>query len=241
MDANPAPFLYPLEHSKILHLVRHAQGTHNVAGEIDHNALLSPEYFDAHLSPLGWQQVGNLRKQVHASDLLRRIDLVITSPLCRAMQTAIQVFGSEGQINGSKGANIDNSGISSLKCPPIVAAELCRERLGVHPCDKRRTISENRSRFPTIDFSLIESDEDILWKTDARETDEEIAARGLEFMSWLWTRPEKEIAIVTHHRFLQHTLNALSNDCHPSVKNKMCKKFGNCELRSMIIVDKEKA
>ncbi|KAJ6335393.1 hypothetical protein OIU78_012093 [Salix suchowensis] len=88
-------------------------------------------------------------------------------------------FGSEGQINGSKGANIDNSGISSLKCPPIVAAELCRERLGVHPCDKRRTISENRSRFPTIDFSLIESDEDILWKTDARETDEEIAARGL--------------------------------------------------------------
>ncbi|KAJ6685702.1 BROAD-SPECIFICITY PHOSPHATASE YOR283W-RELATED, partial [Salix purpurea] len=240
MDANPAPFLYPLEHSKILHLVRHAQGTHNVAGEIDHNALLSPEYFDANLSPLGWQQVGNLRKQVHASGLPRRIDLVITSPLCRAMQTATQVFGSEGQINESEGANIDNSGISSLKCPPIVAAELCRERLGVHPCDKRRTISENRSRFPTIDFSLIESDEDILWKTDARETDEEIAARGLEFMSWLWTRPEKEIAIVTYHRFLQHTLNALSNDCHPSVKNKMCKKFGNCELRSMIIVDKEK-
>ncbi|KAJ6391382.1 hypothetical protein OIU77_025375, partial [Salix suchowensis] len=220
MDANPAPFLYPLEHSKILHLVRHAQGTHNVAGEKDHNALLSPEYFDAHLSPLGWQQVGNLRKQVHASGQLRRIDLVITSPLCRAMQTATQVF--------------------CFKCPPIVAAELCRERLGVHPCDKRRTISENRSRFPTIDFSLIESDEDILWKTDARETDEEIAARGLEFMRWLWTRPEKEIAIVTHHRFLQHTLNALSNDCHPSVKNKMCKKFGNCELRSMIIVDKEK-
>jgi hypothetical protein len=26
---------------------------------------------------------------------------------------------------------------------------------GVHPCDKRRTISENRSRFPTIDFSLV--------------------------------------------------------------------------------------
>jgi hypothetical protein len=39
--------------------VRHAQGIHNVAGEKDHNALLSPEYFDAHLSPLGWQQVCN--------------------------------------------------------------------------------------------------------------------------------------------------------------------------------------
>jgi len=87
MDAKPALFLYPLEHSKILHLVictrvllflcslfmsqdrfpqfyvsiqvRHAQGIHNVAGEKDHNALLSPEYFDAHLSPLGGQQVCN--------------------------------------------------------------------------------------------------------------------------------------------------------------------------------------
>ncbi|CAK7347309.1 unnamed protein product [Dovyalis caffra] len=220
MDANPAPFLYPLEHSKILHLVRHAEGIHNVAGEKDHDALSAPEYFDAHLSPSGWQQTGNLRKHVHASALLKRIDLVITSPLSRAMQTATEVFGSEGHINGSKEANLDDNGISSLNFPPIVAVELCRERLGVHPCDKRRTISENRSRFPTIDFSLA----NILWTADARETDEEIAARGLKFMSWLWTRPEKEIAVVTHHRFLQHTLNALGNDCHPSVKNKIREK-----------------
>lgn len=58
---------------------------------------------------------------------------IINGFLFRALQTAIQVFGSEGQINGSKEANIDNSGISSLKFPPIVAVELCRERLVYMP------------------------------------------------------------------------------------------------------------
>ncbi|PON85748.1 Histidine phosphatase superfamily [Trema orientale] len=49
--------LYPLHRSKTLHLVRHAQGIHNVASEKNHDALSSYEYFDAHLSPLGWNQI----------------------------------------------------------------------------------------------------------------------------------------------------------------------------------------
>ncbi|PKU61807.1 hypothetical protein MA16_Dca028365 [Dendrobium catenatum] len=40
-----------------MHQVRHAQGIHNVEGEKNHNAYLSPELFDAHLTPLGWDQV----------------------------------------------------------------------------------------------------------------------------------------------------------------------------------------
>ncbi|KDP44877.1 hypothetical protein JCGZ_01377 [Jatropha curcas] len=215
--------LFPLSHSKILHLVRHAQGDHNVAGEKDHDALLSPEFFDAHLSPLGLQQVSNLRNHVHESRLLRRIKLVITSPLFRAMQTAVGVFGE---------------GTSDFQCPPILAVEYCRERTGVHPCDKRRPISESRSHFPQIDFSLIESDDDILWKADHRETDEEVAARGMKFSNWLNTRQETEIAIVTHNRFLQQTLSALTTDCNSSVRTEICKEFGNCELRSMVLVDK---
>lgn len=30
----------------------------------------------------------------------------------------------------------------------------------------------------------MESDEDALWKAKVRETNEEVAARGLEFMNW---------------------------------------------------------
>ncbi|KAL6517567.1 hypothetical protein OROMI_033268 [Orobanche minor] len=246
MDNGGSPSLFPLHYCKTIHLVRHAQGIHNVAGEKNHEAYMSPEYFDAHLTQLGWQQVDNLRKHVHSTGLIKKIDVVITSPLLRTIQTAVGVFGGEGYTDGMDTlplmiANAGNSGhtaISSLNSPPVMAVEQCREHLGVHPCDKRRSISEYQSLFPAVDFSLIESDDDSLWKADVRETKEEVATRGLTFFNWLLKRKEKEIAIVTHSGFLFHTLAALGNDCHPLVKKEISSHFANCELRSMVIVDR---
>ncbi|WJX94847.1 hypothetical protein P8452_76223 [Trifolium repens] len=56
MDATTGQSLYPLHHSKTIHLVRHAQGVHNVEGEKNHDAYLSDDLFDANLTPLGWKQ-----------------------------------------------------------------------------------------------------------------------------------------------------------------------------------------
>ncbi|KAJ1434879.1 Histidine phosphatase superfamily [Sesbania bispinosa] len=149
----------------------------------------------------------------------------------RTLQTAVGVFGGGGYTDRTdllplmvaNAGNSSHAAISSMNCPPIVAVELCREHLGVHPCDKRRSISEYQLLFPAIDFSLIDSNEDIWWKYNVRETKEELAARGLKFMNWLWTRKEKEIAIVTHRAFLFHTLNAFGNDNHPLVKKEISK------------------
>ncbi|KAG8650488.1 phosphoglycerate mutase-like protein 1 isoform X1 [Manihot esculenta] len=242
----PGPRLFPLHRCKTLHLVRHAQGMHNVEGDKNYKAYLSPQYFDAQLTQLGWQQVGNLHKHVRTCGLSKRIELVIASPLLRTLQTAVGVFGGGGYTDRTDAlplmvANAGNSGqaaISSLNSPPFIAVELCREHFGVHPCDKRQNISDYQFLFPAIDFSLIETDEDEMWKANVRETTEELTARGLKFMNWLWTRKEKEIAIVTHSGFLFHTLNAFGNDCHPLVKKEICNRFANCELRSMVIVDR---
>lgn len=58
MEANkPSQGIYPLHRCKTIHLVRHAQGIHNVEGEKNHDAYLSEDLFDAHLTPLGWEQV----------------------------------------------------------------------------------------------------------------------------------------------------------------------------------------
>ncbi|OVA07318.1 Histidine phosphatase superfamily [Macleaya cordata] len=246
MDGTATPSVFPLHRCKTLHLVRHAQGIHNVEAEKDYNAYLSPALFDAPLTPLGWQQVDNLRKHVHVSGLAKRIDLVITSPMLRTMQTAVGVFGGEGYVDGmnvpplmvANAGNSDRSAYSSLSCPPFIAVELCREHLGVRPCDKRRSISEYEPLFPAIDFSLIENDEDIWWKADIREPNEDVSARGMKFLNWLWTRKEKEIAVVTHSGFLFHTLKSFGNGYHPLMKEEICKHFANCELRSMVIVDR---
>ncbi|KAG4401008.1 hypothetical protein AAZX31_07G169700 [Glycine max] len=206
MDCVAGSSLFPLHRCKTIHLVRHAQGIHNVEGDKNYNAYINPDYFDAHLTPLGWQQVDNLRKHVRDSGLINTIDLVIASPMMRTLQTAVGVFGGEGYTDKTDVlplmvANAGNSyraAISSLNSPPVVAVELCREHLGVHPCDRRRSVSEYQFLFPAVDFSLLDSDEDTWWKANIRETKEELAARGLKFLN--------------------------------------C--FANCELRSMVIVDR---
>lgn len=246
MDASAGQSVYPLHRCKTIHLVRHAQGIHNVAGEKDHDAYMSEDYFDAHLTPLGWQQADNLRKHVHSIGLPEKVELVIVSPLLRTMQTAVGVFGGEGYSDGidvsplmvENAGNSTRPAISSLNCPPFIAVELCREHIGVHPCDRRRSISEYKPLFPAIDFSLIESDADVLWAPDVREKNEDVAARGMKFLNWLWTRKEKEIAVFSHSGWLYHTLSPFGNDCHSSIKTEICTHFKNCELRSVVIVDR---
>ena len=187
-----------------------------------------------------------LRKLVHVSGLTMKIDVVITSPLLRTLQTAAAVFGG-GSYNDESGdpplmvagaGKSNRDAISSQNCPRFIAVELCRERMGVHPCDKRRSVKESKTLFPAVDFSQIASDEDNLWKKDYRESPEEIAARGMKFLNWLWARKEREIAIVTHSSFLYFTLKAFCEDGQPLSKHKLSKSFNNCELRSLILVER---
>lgn len=42
---------------QVLHLIRHGEGYHNVAGRRDHSLYSSWEYEDAHLTQFGWEQV----------------------------------------------------------------------------------------------------------------------------------------------------------------------------------------
>ncbi|KAM0863903.1 hypothetical protein ACQ4PT_044265 [Festuca glaucescens] len=246
MEASASTALYPVHRCKTIYLVRHAQGIHNVEGEKDHSAYMSPALLDAQLTPLGWSQVDCLREHVTKCGLAKKVELVIVSPLLRTMQTAVGVFGGGNYADGVSASPLmvegaghsERPAISSLNCPPFLAVEACREHLGVHPCDKRSSITKYRTLFPAIDFSLIENDEDVLWVPDVREANESVAARGMKFIDWLWTREEKEIAIVTHSGFLFHTLNMYGKECHPTVAEELGKHFNNCELRSMVLVDR---
>jgi broad specificity phosphatase PhoE len=248
--ADPAGLgLYPSHRCKNIYLIRHAQAVHNVAGEKDHAAYSYPEFFDAQLTPHGWDQVDDLRKHVNVCGLAKKIELVVVSPLLRTMQTAAGVFGGDKYISTStqeeeKPLMVENAGnscrqtISSTNSPPFIAIEYCRERMGRNPCDKRRRITEYSALFPGIDFSQIENDEDVYWKPDSRETDEQVAARGITFLKWLWSRKEKEIAVVTHSAFLLQTSRLFGNDTHPSIRtHEISQPFSNCELRSMVLVD----
>ncbi|KAF3589120.1 hypothetical protein F2Q69_00026234 [Brassica cretica] len=77
---------------------------------------------------------------------------------------------------------------------------------------------------------MIESDEDTLWQAEEREDMEDVSATGLHFLKWLWERPEKDIAVVSHGIFLQQTLRALHEKVGTPVEDNHLKRFANCEL-----------
>jgi broad specificity phosphatase PhoE len=177
---------------KTVHFIRHGEGRHNVAqrewraynnpGEpytVDNDA--TGRYADAQLTTVGESQAKELVGKVASPDL------IVVSPLRRAVQTALLAFPAPRA--------------------KVLAVELCHEIGGKHTCDKRLSKSELARQFPEVDFALL-SEEDPLWGDGlTRESLDALSSRAREFMEWLITRPEKEVVVASHSTFLLTLFN----------------------------------
>ncbi|KAI3425092.1 hypothetical protein D9Q98_008470 [Chlorella vulgaris] len=247
--------LVPHRHTKIVHLIRHGQGFHNVAGHADYSQYKSFDYIDSHLTDFGWHQAWALNWHIKQLGSRFRVDAVVVSPLTRTLETAAGVFGSGPWREGSNsqpplmleqtvvpGKRAAHHAIAAEGCPPFIAWEGCREQLGKHPCDKRRPMREISPSFPAVDFSLLESDEDNLWlSADWRESHDEIRKRGVEFVRWLQQRPEQHIAVVSHSAFLFFMMSNFGRGAATSVQSELHKWYDNCEMRTVVLCDEDGA
>jgi broad specificity phosphatase PhoE len=165
--------------SHCLYLIRHGKALHNELFEIiGVNAFRAPEVIDSPLTNVGHQQAQALAETIRD----KNIELVLVSPLMRALQTAHGIF---------KDTDI-----------PIRSLECLREYpIGEDTCNQRSDISLLKVRFPKIDFSKIEIDEDISW-TETRETRDSLQKRVDEAKKYIKTLPETKIAIVSHNGFI---------------------------------------
>lgn len=163
--------------SKIVHLIRHGQSTFNA-----HMSLTGrdPMQFDAPLSPAGHEQVVALRNEMAG----RRVDLVVSSPFTRALQTSLGAFGGRDA--------------------PFVVEALHREHLGAS-CDVGRSPTVLAREFPEIAFDHLD---DPWWHVVdghdgpfAEEPQDLLMERVKRFRGWLSARPEKHIAVVGHGTF----------------------------------------
>lgn len=240
---------YPMARCKIIHLVRHGQATHNKARDDNPtlNVYTDEAYFDAPLTALGWKQALYLREHIANTNSIKP-QLVVTSPLSRAIQTAIAVFGSgnslrpsESQFNALMLDHVcpKRPSISAEGCPKFQAIEWCRECIGEHPCDRRRPVSQLQSQYPAIDFSDMVNDEDVHWKVDKRETAEEVGYRAAMLANWLCNQTEQRIAVVAHSGFLWEFTRLFREDLSGVVRGELQGGYANCELRSVVLVDKQ--
>ena len=219
--------------SKIVHFIRHAEGTHNLNEE----ESKLPIHFDAQLTSKGIAQCKQLSK--HTADI--NIDSILVSPTTRTLQTAQHSF-----------PHLYNNDSSV----PFIAIEEWRETVN-YLCDARGSKTSLAKRFPRIDFDYIAHDEDPIWEhyeekfgcyktyTKTRESGDKIGLYQRSHNAWsaLMSRSEKNVAVVSHSAFFMHNficqyaeLESIVEYMDDDVKELMnSKRFDNCEMRSVVV------
>jgi broad specificity phosphatase PhoE len=249
---------------KLIHLIRHAEGTHNVNGDYK-----SEQNIDARLTARGMNQC-----QAFAARTVLEADCLVTSPLTRCVQTAIHACPHL----------LQDPSVS------VYANDAWRETVNYN-CDRRRTIQEIQSEFPQVDFHSVPTEnEDTLWEHyrirlghnwDTHMESAElgrVAHRGRIALDDLQQRPEARIVVCTHSALLRCILNwgheggvpkmvpqqNLSDDCPDDMpmtklllyaeeqvtdhEGRLCsfesfmrRDFENCEVRSFCLANVENA
>jgi len=169
-----------------------------------------PEILDAPLTDKGRQQANLLQPIIEAFP--HKPQLVAFSPNCRALQTGL----------------IACHHLIPHRDIPFLAHEMAREENGVHVCDKRRPTSQQAAEFPRIDFSLLQTEEDIMFKNDRRETKLEVGDRIYKFMEWLETRSEEHVVVASHSGWLLTVFNGVC-----TCKDDLKRWFHTGEMRSV--------
>ena len=219
---------------KILHFIRHAEGTHNVKKQYK-----NPANLDASLTLKGIQQC----RDFASADTLTSndVDCIIVSPMTRALQTAQYCL-----------ENVIRNPISNDL--PIVAHEEWRETVN-YVCDQRRDTTILKSEFPFVDFQHLQYEKDPIWDKyelelgsatehkSHRESNDDAALEARVRAAWdvLANRQEKSIAIVGHSAFFLHMFDPLFSNlegliqyCDDDVGIYMRPTFNNCECRSVV-------
>lgn len=218
--------------------VRHGQSTYNLGcidprtgkshwmlrgGPTGDMSMVEEDYIDAPLTKKGVDQALGLR------DRLKRkfdINLVVCSPLDRAIATAINAIG-ETKV-------------------PMVALDEVREMVFENAmCCKRGAISDKSKQYPNVDFSYIqkENDTDVYFDSlkGQREPIPMVQGRLKKFLSWVSAREETTIVVFCHGALIntlytEESLRLLFGEglvkqtCYPVTED-----VKNCEVRELNI------
>ena len=176
--------------ARTVHLIRHGQSLFNAA--FDPATRSDPMLFDAPLSPKGRAQAAALRAEAHGLGA----ELIVTSPLTRAIETTLAAFGPD---HG-----------------PVLVEALHRERVE-HSCDVGRPPAELAQAFPGLAFDHLD---DPWWHSDGShpraivvEPEPVLLTRVAAFRAWLGARRERVIAVVGHGTFLNRLTGLEFRNC----------------------------
>jgi len=172
--------------------IRHGESTFNAAHRLGGG---DPGHRDARLTPRGQAQAREARQRL--TDI--PFELVVVSPLTRAIETAAIVFGEHPS-------------------QPRVLVEVLHRECQESSCDVGRATSEIAAEFPHLDVGHLP---EIWWHAEPGcevggypvEPRHLFDARVAGFRDWLRTRPESTIAVVGHGTFFYHLTGTFLENC----------------------------
>ena len=172
--------------------LRHGESTCNAAHRLGGG---DPGHRDARLTPRGQAQAREARQRL--TDI--PFELVVVSPLTRAIETAAIVFGEHPN-------------------QPRVLVEVLHRECQESSCDVGRATSEIAAEFPHLDVGHLP---EIWWHAEPGcevggypvEPRHLFDARVAGFRDWLRTRPESTIAVVGHGTFFYHLTGTFLENC----------------------------
>jgi broad specificity phosphatase PhoE len=178
--------------TKRVHCIRHGQSTFNAAFELQR---IDPLHWDAPLTEMGHEQVAVAAAEVRDIPY----ELIVTSPLTRAIQTTLGLFANH--------PSADRIRVESLHCEHLASS-----------CDVGRAPDALRREFPGLAFDHLE---EVWWHRDGEpdergivfEPDETLLERVRHFHRWLEARPETLIAVVGHGTFFYHLTGRFLQNC----------------------------
>jgi len=175
--------------------VRHGVARHNVLGADGRRPNLEdPALWDPPLlleGKLGAVQVGQaIQTWWRTTQAGEQIDLIVTSPLTRCIQTATLAFLPGDRYNDAAGGDPASA--------QLVCKEDVREAFGKHYPDKRREKSVLQAHWPLVQFEEEMTEHDDAWSPTWRECWDDIRIRLDRFLAWLVRQPHTNIVVVSH-------------------------------------------
>jgi len=217
---------------KTVHLIRHAQGTHNL-GELEAErkqqakqkaewqalrdehgiawylleSVTGLRFWDPPLTGLGRRQASRLRREVQRSNVT--FDAIYSSPMRRTLQTAMIGLPQIECMHKARPWWRKLGGwLRKERCapPPVVTTDLLRERIANYTCDARGTVTQLAAEFPGVDFGEV-SEEDrpfVESKEHGKQEHPLMRARARRAVEWILARPAEQrvVAVVAHSHFL---------------------------------------
>jgi len=240
-----------------VNLCRHGVAHHNVVDRQTGKPpdICDPKFFDPPLTThgkMGAVEVGDaIQTWWHTTQAGKSIELIVTSPLTRCLQTAVLAF-LPPLLGSSYNADHDQDESNDGAALPFLCVESVREAYGMHYPDRRRNKSLLQRHWPMVQFefgskngngssatttnattttSLAERDE--LWKSDRRESWGDVRDRVRTFLSSiLCKRTEDNIVVVSHGVWIECCLEIGS----PGILSADSKRVYNCDAFACKVV-----